>query len=150
MRLDPEDAKARFIASPVLRMATAGRDGQPHLVPCTFIVDGAGRIAIGIDNKPKSSMKLRRLRNIEHNPHVSLLVDHYADDWSELWWVRADGTASIERSGAGHAAHWSQLISTYPQYGGHSPGGPVIVVTVGSWTGWAFESAAGGRPWPSP
>ena len=66
----------------VVRLATAGADGRPHLVPCTFAVDGSGRVVIGIDNKPKSSGNLRRLRNIAENPRVSLLADHYSDDWA--------------------------------------------------------------------
>jgi PPOX class probable F420-dependent enzyme len=143
MRLDPEEARARFAASPVLRMATAGRDGRPHVVPCTFVVDGIGRVSIGIDNKPKSSVNLRRLRNIEENPQVSLIVDHYADDWDRLWWARADGTAVIERSGGEHRAHWSQLSSKYPQYHGQVLDGPVILVTVQSWSGWAFRRGVG-------
>ncbi len=97
MRLDPEEARARFAAARVLRLATADRDGRPHLVPCTFAVDDAGRVVIGIDGKPKSTLNLRRLRNIGANPQVSLLVDEYAEDWTRLWWTRADGTASIER-----------------------------------------------------
>jgi PPOX class probable F420-dependent enzyme len=138
MRLDPAEACARFIGSPVLRLATAGADGRPHLVPCTFAVDDAGRIVIGIDSKPKTTANLRRLRNISENPSVSLLVDQYDDDWTRLWWVRADGTAAIERAGAEHAAHWDQLRARYPQYAGQVLDGPVIVVTVESWSGWAF------------
>jgi PPOX class probable F420-dependent enzyme len=141
MRLDPAEARARFAASPVLRLATADGHGRPHLVPCTFAVDSAGRIAIGIDNKPKTSVYLRRIRNIEENPQVSLLADHYVDDWTRLWWARADGTAIIERGGADHDAHWRQLVAKYPQYHGQAPGGPVIMVTVTSWSGWAFSDA---------
>jgi len=122
----------------VLRLATVGGDGRPHLVPCTFVADGSGRIAIGIDNKPKWSTHLRRLANISESPRVSLLADHYADDWAQLWWVRADGTATIERSGPEHAGHWELLRGKYPQYDGQILDGPVIVVTIGSWTGWAF------------
>ena len=138
MRLDPAEARARFTGSPVLRLATAGSDGRPHLVPCTFAVDGSGRVVIGIDNKPKSSGSLRRLRTIAENPRVSLLADYYADDWARLWWARADGIATIEGSGPKHAGHWEQLRSKYPQYGGQVLGGPVILVTVESWSGWAF------------
>jgi PPOX class probable F420-dependent enzyme len=125
----------------VLRLATADADGRPHLVPCTFVIDHSGRIAIGIDNKPKTTTDLRRLRNIEQNPLVSLIVDHYADDWRRLWWVRADGTAAIERSGERHAAHWDQLRHKYPQYSGQVLDGPVIAVAVTSWAGWAFAGA---------
>ncbi len=138
MRLDPAEARARFAGSSVLRLATAGADGRPHLVPCTFAVDDAGRVVIGIDSKPKSSASLRRLRNIAENPRVSLLADHYSGDWAQLWWARADGTAVIERAGPEHAGHWALLRSKYPQYAGQILDGPVIVVTVSSWTGWAF------------
>ena len=138
MRLDPAEARARFERSSVLRLATVGADGRPHLVPCTFAVDGAGRVVTGVDNKPKSSVSLRRLRNIGENPEVCLLADHYADDWSQLWWVRADGTAAIERAGRQHAQHWELLRGKYPQYDSQVLDGPVIVVSVDSWTGWAF------------
>ena len=56
-------------------------------------------IYTAVDAKPKSTQRSRRLANIEANPHVSVLVDHYADDWSQLWWVRADGVAVIHRAG---------------------------------------------------
>jgi PPOX class probable F420-dependent enzyme len=138
MRLDPAAARERFAASPVLRLATAGADGRPHLVPCTFVLDHSGQIAIGIDRKPKTTTALRRLRNIAENPRVSMIVDYYADDWQQLWWVRADGAAVIERSGEQHAAYWNQLRSKYPQYAGQVLNGPVIAVTVTSWVGWAF------------
>jgi PPOX class probable F420-dependent enzyme len=142
MRLDSAEARKRFIESPVLRLATVAADGQPHLVPCTFAVDAAGRVVIGIDNKPKASADLRRLANIAENPRVSLLVDHYSGDWERLWWARADGVATIERAGAEHAAHWELLRGRYPQYEGQVLGGPVIVVTVATWSGWAFGAAS--------
>jgi PPOX class probable F420-dependent enzyme len=138
MRLEPAEARDRFARSAVLRLATAGADGRPHVVPCTFAMDGPGRIAIGIDNKPKASANLRRLRNISDNPRVSGLVDHYADDWALLWWVRADGTATVEEAGAEHAGHWERLRAKYPQYEAQVLDGPVIVVTVERWNGWAF------------
>lgn len=143
MRLEPADARRRFTAAPVLRLATADAAGRPHVVPCTFAVDGANRVAIGIDNKPKASASLRRLRNIAANPAVSMIVDHYADDWTQLWWARADGIAAIEQSGPGragavHAAYWDLLRRKYPQYAGQVLDGPVIVVAVESWAGWAF------------
>jgi PPOX class probable F420-dependent enzyme len=142
MRLDAAEARARFAASPVLRLATAGRDGQPHVVPCTFVLDESGRIIIGIDNKPKSTRNLRRLRNIGDNPRVSAIADYYDDDWNQLWWARADGAAAVENSGDGHRVRWRQLTSKYPQYRDQVLDGPIILVTVDSWSGWA--SAPGG------
>ncbi|MGA9834953.1 MAG: TIGR03668 family PPOX class F420-dependent oxidoreductase, partial [Trebonia sp.] len=94
MRLTTEDARARLAAQRVARLATAGRDGQPHLVPVTFAVDG-DRICTAVDHKPKTTPNLRRLRNIAENPRVTLLTDHYTDDWAGLWWVRVDGHASV-------------------------------------------------------
>jgi PPOX class probable F420-dependent enzyme len=138
MRMDPAEARDRFARSPVLRLATAGADGRPHVVPCTFAVDGAGRIVIGIDNKPKTTANLRRLRNIAENARVSLLVDHYSEDWTRLWWARADGTAVVEEAGAEHGGLWDLLRAKYPQYSAAVLDGPVVVVTVERWSGWAF------------
>ena len=140
MRLDVAEARRRFVRSDVLRLATAGADGQPHLVPRTFALDGAGSIVIGIDSKPKSSPNLRRLRNIAENPYVCLLVDLYSADWEQLWWARADGVATTERSGAEHAEHWRLLRAKYPQYDGKALDGPVIAVRVTSWSGWSYAS----------
>jgi len=140
MRLDPAEARERFVSSPVLRLATVDADGQPHIVPCTFAVDAAGRVVIGIDNKPKASVHLRRLANIAGNPRVSLLADRYSDDWEQLWWARADGDATIERAGPGLVDHWQLLRAKYPQYAGQVLGGPVIVVQVSRWSGWAFTT----------
>jgi PPOX class probable F420-dependent enzyme len=143
MRLETAEAMARFTASPVARLATADARGRPHLVPCTFAVDASGRIVIGIDDKPKTTRNLRRLANIEQNPWVSLLADHYAADWQQLWWARADGTAALVRGGAEHSEHWRLLVGKYPQYGGAAPTGPTILVTVTSWSGWAYSEAKG-------
>jgi PPOX class probable F420-dependent enzyme len=139
MRLEPGEARTRFEAARVLRLATSGRGGQPHLVPCTFVLDTAGRVVIGIDHKPKTTLNLRRLQNIAENPKVSVLADDYDDDWNRLWWSRADGTATIERDGAEHRAHWHQLRTKYRQYDRQDLDGPVIAITPGRWSGWAYS-----------
>jgi PPOX class probable F420-dependent enzyme len=145
MRMDSREARARFAAARVLHLATADRARTPHLVPCTFAIDESGRIVIGVDNKPKTTRNLRRLRNIEQNPRVSLLADEYDEDWSRLWWARADGTAVIEHESAEHDAHWRQLRGKYPQYDGQVLNGPVITVTVDRWSGWAYSPAERAR-----
>jgi PPOX class probable F420-dependent enzyme len=138
MRLDVAEARSRFVRADVLRLATAAANGRPHVVPCTFAVDDLERIVIGIDNKPKSTTNLRRLANIEANPRVSMIVDHYAADWTQLWWARADGIATVERAGRELADHWDLLRRRYRQYEGQVLDGPVIVVEITAWAGWAF------------
>ena len=89
-----------------------------------------------VDAKPKTTQRLRRLANIESNPQVSLLVDHYADDWTQLWWVRADGVAAIHSGGEPMHAGYRLLRAKYPQYQSVPLIGPVITVTVRRWTSW--------------
>jgi len=89
-----------------------------------------------VDGKPKTTQRLRRLANIEHNPRVSLLVDHYADNWAQLWWVRVDGIAAIHRNGAALRTGRELLRAKYPQYQSVPLDGPVISVVVGGWSSW--------------
>ncbi|GAA3049983.1 hypothetical protein GCM10020000_33320 [Streptomyces olivoverticillatus] len=113
MRLGPTEAKERFEASPVARLATADAHGVPHIVPVTFAVDG-DVVYFAVDAKPKSTWELRRLRNIEENPRVSLLTDHYASDWRQLWWARADGRARVWRERERCAGPVGLLRAKYP------------------------------------
>ena len=93
--MQPDEARSRFAATPVARLATVGDDGRPHLVPVCFAVLGE-RIVTAVDHKPKRTSRLRRLANIEVNPAVCLLVDAYDPaDWTALWWACADGTARL-------------------------------------------------------
>jgi len=117
-------ALARFTAAPVARLATVTATGAPHLVPVVFAV-ADDVIYTAVDGKPKSTTQLRRLENITMHPRVALLVDHYASDWSRLWWVRVDGSATVHTDSAvGRTA----LRSKYPQYQTVSLDGPVIVI----------------------
>ena len=138
--MTPDEARARFAAEPVARLATVDASGAPHIVPITFAVEG-GRILSAVDGKPKRSRRLRRLENIAANPLVSLLVDHYHDDWKRLWWVRADGTARIVEGGPELEQGLELLRRRYAEYRQVELIGPVIVVVVERWTGW--EAAAG-------
>ncbi len=140
MRLAEEEARARLAGARVARLATAGSDGQPHLVPVTFAVEG-DRIYTAVDHKPKTTRNLRRLRNIMENPRVAVLADHYEEDWQTLWWVRVDGRASILQDHDAMRRPLDLIAGRYAQYRLARPAGPVIVVEAGRWTGWA--SAAG-------
>jgi PPOX class probable F420-dependent enzyme len=136
MRIGADDARRRFELARSARLATVSDDGQPHLVPVTFALE-RDLIYTAVDAKPKSTRQLRRLSNIRSNPRVSLLADHYADDWSALWWVRADGIAVILGDRAEIAGPVRLLAARYPQYAAEPPAGPVIAIRVGRWTGWS-------------
>jgi PPOX class probable F420-dependent enzyme len=136
MRLGAAEARRRFAMARSARLATVSADGQPHLVPVTFVVDD-DVIYTAVDAKPKSTRDLRRLANIRANPSTCLLADHYADDWRALWWARADGTAAILGEPAEMAAPLSLLAGRYPQYAAEPPDGPVIAIRVTRWTGWS-------------
>jgi PPOX class probable F420-dependent enzyme len=124
----------------VARLATAGPDAVPHLVPVTFALAG-DVVYTAVDAKPKASTDLRRLRNIMANPRVALLADHYEDDWGQLWWVRADGLAGILTAAAEMAGPCRLLAGRYRQYRDNPPAGPVIQITVSRWSGWAAAAS---------
>ncbi|MFD3520456.1 TIGR03668 family PPOX class F420-dependent oxidoreductase [Streptomyces sp. NPDC058653] len=128
------ECRARFAAARVLRLATVDAEGHPHLVPATFALDG-DVVVIAVDHKPKRHTNLKRLANIRANPAVTLLVDHYDDDWEQLWWVRADGTASVLESELAQELV-DRLANKYGQYLDRRPDGPVIKIRVTRWSGW--------------
>ena len=129
------DAAARFAESPVAMLATAGPDGKPHVVPVVFALH-RNVVYTAVDAKRKTTQRLRRLANIEGNPQVSMLVDHYDDDWSQLWWVRADGVAAIHYSGEEMAAGYALLRKKYVQNQRIALDGPVVTVEVQRWASW--------------
>ena len=123
-------------AQRVARLATVDASGQPHVVPVCFVyLDGC--IYIAIDEKPKHTTRLKRVRNIEGNPRVSVVFDRYEDDWTKLVWVMVQASASILDSGAEYAAALAALREKYEQYRSMAlEGRPVIRVTpdrVSSW-----------------
>ncbi len=130
-----DEARARFEAARVARLATVGRDGAPHIVPIVFALDG-DRLAFAVDDKPKRTRRLRRLENIELEPRVSIIVDHYEDPWSRLWWVRADGRAALSRDEAASRHATDLLAAKYEPYEQRRPAGPVVVVEIDAWRFW--------------
>ena len=123
--------RARLVSARVGRLATVRPDGTPHVVPCCFALAG-DTIYSAVDAKPKSTLALQRLANIRAQPHASLVVDFYDDDWSQLWWVRVDGTAHI--TDAPDAL--GLLQAKYPQYVETSPPGAVIAIEITRWRSW--------------
>ena len=120
----------------VAHLATADASGRPHVVPvCFAYLDGCFYIAI--DEKPKRSLRLKRLRNIEENPRVALVFDRYDEDWSRLGWVMVRGTASVIEAGPEHERAVAALRQRYPQYRSMAlEGRPVVRVTVERATSW--------------
>jgi PPOX class probable F420-dependent enzyme len=122
----PDAAAAR-----VARLATVDRHGRPHVVPICFAIDG-DTLYTSVDEKPKRTRRLRRLENIEANPAVEVVIDHYEDDWSQLWWVRMRGTARIVQD----PRAVELLADKYPQYRERPPAGPVIAIEIEERSEW--------------
>jgi PPOX class probable F420-dependent enzyme len=140
------DARQRFITATVARLATVGSTGRPHLVPITFALLDDVTLVTAVDHKPKRTTALRRLDNIAANPRVTVLVDHYDDDWQQLWWARADGLARVvspDQEPALREGALQALSNRYPQYVEHPPKGALIVIDVERFSGWsaAYSSA---------
>ena len=134
--MEAAEARALFATARVARLATVTSDGRPHVVPVCFSTDG-DRIYTAVDHKPKRTTNLRRLENVAASPNVSVLADRYTDDWSSLWWVRADGLARVAAVGEPeHDTAIARLAERYPQYVENPPAGPAIIVTVSRWSGW--------------
>jgi PPOX class probable F420-dependent enzyme len=141
------EARERFESARVARLATADASGRPHLVPVAFVVatrsplpvhdTGQGERVIysAVDAKPKRTTELRRLANVWENPAVSLLADHYEEDWRALWWARADGVARVLGADEPEARRAHELLAErYPQQRG---AGTVLAVDVERWSGWS-------------
>ena len=117
-------------------MGTVDDRGRPHLVPIVFAYQDRC-LYTAVDQKPKSTHRLKRLRNIDANPRVSVLVDHYDDDWTRLWWIRIDGTARVIESGRRFEEAITLLTHKYRPYLTQPPPGPVIEVRVETIRAWS-------------
>ena len=139
--LAEEECRRRFADRPVARLATVDGDGRPTLVPVCFAVDG-DTVYSAVDGKPKTTARLARLGNVARHPDVALLADHYDDDWSTLWWVRARGTGREVTDDAERERAVELLRVKYPQYAQHALDGPVLRVDVSAWRGWSATPPA--------
>jgi PPOX class probable F420-dependent enzyme len=132
----PPGVLERFAGARVARLATLGAEGGPRVVPVTFAWH-RGTAVWAVDRvKPKRPGKPRRLRDLERDPRVAMLVDHYDDDWARLWWVELRGTAATLDGPAAEAA-LDALAERYPPYREDRPPGPVVAVTPAGWAWWS-------------
>jgi PPOX class probable F420-dependent enzyme len=116
-------------------LATVTPANRAHLVPCCFVLS-ADTAYSAIDAKPKSTLMLRRLENIESNGAASLLVDHYDEDWDALWWVRVDGTGRIVEEAGERELALALLVAKYEQYRAVPLPGPVLAIDIDTWRTW--------------
>lgn len=137
--VDQDEAARLFAAARVATLATVDGSGAPHAVPVTFVLDGA-IVWSAVDGKPKRAGPLRRHANIRAEPRVSLLVQRWDEDWSALWWVRADGLAVVTDEPTAVDRAVGLLREKYAQYGDVDVHGPVIEVSVRSWRSWRARS----------
>lgn len=135
------EARARVTAARVARLGTVRASGAPHLVPFCFVLDGE-LLYSAVDRKPKRTQRLLRLENAAAEPRVCVLIDHYEEDWSRLWWVRLDGRARELPPGDEAASAAARLAAKYAQYREAPPDGPVLRIDVERWRWWE----SGGAP----
>jgi PPOX class probable F420-dependent enzyme len=134
--VERDEAMRRLTSSTVARLATVSKGGRPHIVPIVFAID-KDSLYFAVDMKPKKTANLQRLRNIATNPAVSILADHYEDDWTRLWWVRADGTARVVTENAEAERAIELLANKYEQHRRERPAGPVVAIHIDRVMGWS-------------
>jgi PPOX class probable F420-dependent enzyme len=133
---------ARLTAARVARLATTDPDGRPHLVPIVFALEG-DTLYSAVDRKPKRSQRLRRIENARARPDVTVLVDHYEEEWARLWWIRLRGRARVLDDGEERGRALALLAEKYPQYRAEPPDGPVLAVDVTEVRKWTATAADG-------
>jgi PPOX class probable F420-dependent enzyme len=129
----------RVMNARVARLATIDPDGKPHLVPIVFALDG-DTLYSAVDRKPKRSQTLQRIENARVRPDVTILVDHYGDDWSRLWWIRLRGRARVLDAGEERVHAVALLREKYPQYRDEPPDGPVLAVDITEVRDWSASA----------
>jgi PPOX class probable F420-dependent enzyme len=134
--VDDPVARERVAGARVARLATIDPDGRAHLVPIVFVLDG-DTIYSAVDAKPKRSRRLRRIENARERPDVTVLVDHYDENWQRLWWVRLRGRARVLDESEEAERGIQLLTEKYEQYGREPPAVPVLAVDVEEWRCWS-------------
>jgi coenzyme F420-0:L-glutamate ligase / coenzyme F420-1:gamma-L-glutamate ligase len=125
-------------AARLAHLATAGADGQPHVVPICFVFDGKDFYS-PIDEKPKrtSPAKLKRVTNIQANAQTALVIDRYSENWKRLAYILIRGKAKIVHRGTAHAEAVHRLRRKYPQYRQMAiHARPMIQITPTKWSLW--------------
>jgi PPOX class probable F420-dependent enzyme len=137
----PNWVTAALATARVARLGTTGDDRRIRLVPiCFAIVDD--HLVSAVDHKPKRTARLARLDDITATGSATVLVDHYDEDWNELWWVRIRGAAAVRDEDDGiSVAGRVALGEKYRQYRDRPPRGPVYSIRLDEVTWWRASSA---------
>ena len=130
--------RRRIADSRVARLATVDADGRPHLVPIVFVLAG-DTLYSAVDAKAKRSRTLRRIENARRRPDVTILIDHYDDDWTRLWWVRLRGEARVLDGGEEAARALAFLAEKYEQYRKAPLGLPVLAIDITELRAWRAD-----------
>jgi PPOX class probable F420-dependent enzyme len=146
--LSPDAMRRLVEAARVARLATVDVAGRPHLVPVCFVLSeqpdrDSDRVYIAVDHKPKRGPELRRTANLRATGQACLLVDHYDEDWSLLWWVRLDGYGGEVADPDAASRAIDALAAKYPQYREHRPDGPVLAIDIERYRGWTATVRTG-------
>jgi PPOX class probable F420-dependent enzyme len=136
--MDRDEMRDLVASARVARLATLDAEGRPQLVPISFALEG-DTLYSAVDEKPKRSRRLKRLANIRGRPQVSVIVDHYEEDWSRLWWVRVEGQAEVIEEGPELERALALLTAKYEQYRAEPPRGPAIALRIETWRGWLAQ-----------
>jgi PPOX class probable F420-dependent enzyme len=139
-----QEAIRRLREARVGRLATVRPDGSPHVMPFVFAIVETGEELTAywaVDAKPKRSQTIQRLKNIEVDPAVELVVDGYGEDWTTLWWVRASGRARIIPAGDEQEEPLRALAEKYPQYRTRPPTGPIVAIDVDRVSRWSADGS---------
>ena len=119
------------------RLGTVDRNGAVRLVPFCFAV--AGDWIVGaVDHKPKRNERLARLDDIASTGVATVLIDHYEEDWTQLWWVRVRGRATVHGDGDSPEVRGAveALVAKYGQYRDRPPTGAVYRIALDEVTSW--------------
>lgn len=137
MKLTAPEARARLAARHHGVLSTVHPRRGVDAVPVVYVIDD-DYVAIPVDTvKPKSARRLQRERNLRADPRAALLVEHWdREDWSRLWWVRAELRWHGDTSAEHTAALATMLASTYPQYR-DKPFERILALRILRVTGWA-------------
>lgn len=139
MRLTHHDAMARLDAHDHGVLSTVHTERGVDAVPVAYAI-AEGHLGVPVDLvKPKTSLRLQREANLEADPRATLLIEHWdRDDWSTLWWVRAE-LHWLDEPGEREAALARALAHRYAQYR-DQPFARVLVFNIVAVTGWAAAS----------